>query len=84
VDLADSMLPRQLVEQDPPRLEAASVSARRMLWIAFPLRASDTASFPYKPGQSITLNYYASFEKLHEPCVVILINTGAAYLLVPG
>ena len=77
------MLPRQLVEQDPPRLECASVKARKILWIAFPLRATETASFPYKAGQKITLNYYASFEKLSEPLVVILINTGAAYLYVP-
>ena len=55
-----------------------------MLWIAFPLRAIDKASFPYKPGQEITLTYYASFEKLNEPLVVTLFSTGAAYLYVAG
>ena len=65
------------------RIECASVKARSMLWIAFPLRAIGHATFPYKPGQEITLSYYASFEKLNEPLVVILPGTGAAYLYVP-
>jgi hypothetical protein len=83
VDLGDSILNSPLVEQDPMRIECASVKARSMLWIAFPLRAIGHATFPYKPGQEITLSYYASFEKLNEPLVVILPGTGAAYLYVP-
>lgn len=83
MDLGDSILNSPLVEQDPMRIECASVKARSMLWIAFPLRAIGHATFPYKPGQEITLSYYASFEKLNEPLVVILPGTGAAYLYVP-
>lgn len=81
--MSRSTLEQQLYEKDPLRLECASMTSRKMLWIAFPLRADGHASFPYKPGQEITLTYYASFEKLHEPLVVTLFSTGAAYLYVP-
>ena len=83
MDLGGSIVSSPLVEQDPLRLECASMTSRKMLWIAFPLRAVGHASFPYRPGQEITLSYYASFEKLNEPLVVILPGTGAAYLYVP-
>ena len=82
--MSRSTLEQQLYEKDPLRLECAGMTSRKMLWIAFPLRPVDKASYPYRPGQEITLTYYASFEKLHEPLVVTLFSTGAAYLYVPS